>query len=269
MSRFLSANDVSAISDLLSGPRLGTFVGLTRSGSNSDAIELHQATMSMGIALMAVISLIEVALRNSACRELDVAFGAPGWLRQPPPNFKWAALEKHAVLKAEKQAQRSMYSKMPGAQKQALDLVAFPNGVPNGIKHRKLAEKRQATIAVPDGQVVSQLTFHFWKRLFSTDYEQKLWRRALKRVFPNKSITRAQVATELEILYEIRNRLAHHEPVYNARLTSALNAIDFVAMNLGGHSSSFENPFSKLILPQRDILAGHVAVFQATLHRLR
>lgn len=267
MSRFLSASDVAAIGNFLSAPRLSTFVNLTKSKQHEDAIELHQATMSLGIAIMAVTGFIEVGLRNAVCVELNTALGA-GWLRSPPISLRWAALEKVAIKKAETQAKRAAYSKMSGSEKVALDAIAFPTGTPAGIKHRKLAEKRQSAIVVSEGQVVAQLTMHFWKRLFSEEYEKTLWKRALKNVFPNKTISRAAVASQLEVIYEIRNRLAHHEPVYGRRLAGILEGIDFVSLNLGSARPSSETPFSKLIMPQRDILAGQVAIFEATFSRL-
>ncbi|MDE4173678.1 hypothetical protein PXK01_05900 [Phaeobacter sp. PT47_59] len=189
---------------------------------------MHQATMSLGVAILAVTGLIEVSLRNAVCHALDRDLGAAGWLRSPPPSLKWAGLEVLSIKTASKHAQRAAYSKMTGGEKSALDPAAFPGGVPAGIKHRKLAQKRQETITVVDGQIVAQLTMFFWKRLFSEHYEKALWKRSLKRVFPNKTYDRSLIASHLEVIYETRNRLAHHEPIYGRRLEAILSAIDFV-----------------------------------------
>jgi len=131
-----------------------------------------------------------------------------------------------------------------------------------------VAERRQATINVSAGQIIAQLTMHFWKRLFSDDYEKILWKRALKKVFPNKTISRSDVAKCLEVIYETRNRLAHHEPVYGRRLDAILEAVEFVCQNLGSVRPDMENAFSKLILPQKDTLMGQVAIFKSTFDRL-
>lgn len=268
MSRFMNSTELAALEKLLSKPRLGTYLNLTKSGRAEDAVELHQATMSLGVALLGITSLIEVALRNSICTELDITFGGAGWLRSPPSSLAWSALEVHAIKKAESQAKRSEYSKKSHADKQLLDAVAFPQGVPPGIKHKKLAQKRQETINVSDGQVVAQLTFHFWKRLFSEQYENSLWKRSLKRVFPNKTLARPNIANHLEVLYETRNRLAHHEPVFGARLDDTLSSIGFVVENLGAIFPTRESAFAKLIMPQQDILEGQVAIFRYTYTRL-
>lgn len=269
MSRYLTEADLTAIDVYLSTPRLSTYRSLVRDNSIEAAIELHQATMSLGIALMAVISLIEIALRNASCSEISKSFGTANWLRPggaPPIHF--SEEELRMIKQAEGQAQRAVYSKMTNAQKSVLDPLAYPNGTPQNIRHTTLVKARQRKIAVTDGQVIAQLTMVFWKKIYSDQYEPTLWKRALKKVFPNKTITRAQVASYLEVLYESRNRLAHHEPVYGARLDKALTAIEFVSMNVGSRVPSWENSFSKLILPQRDILEGQVAIFKTTFLRL-
>lgn len=268
MSRFLTPDDADHISDFLSAPRLQTFLDLTRSGLREDAIELHQATMSLGVAIMAVTGLIEVSLRNAACKQLDTMYGRPDWLRNPPQTLRWQNLEGGSIRRAQKQARRAAYSKMTGPQKAALDAQAFPGGRPPGLSHEDLASRRQATISVADSQVIAQLTMHFWKRLFSDQYETMLWKRGLRKVFPNKSLNRADVASQLEVIYEMRNRLAHHEPVYGSRLEAVLEAISFVSTHLGNRDPNMVSPFAKLILPQRDILSGQVAIMRSTFERL-
>ena len=256
---------------MISAPRLATYVALTRSGSRQDAIELHQATMSLGVALSAVTGLIEIALRNSACHELNETFSAGTWLRPEAAAstpIDWVTHERNNIKQAQVRAQRAKYSKLSGPAKVALDSRAFPGGAPVDISHADRAKGRQRVISVDDSQVIAQLTFYFWKRLFSDHYEKTLWKRALKRVFPNKTLSRADVASRLETIYEIRNRLAHHEPVYGARLDGALEAIDFLSQNLGSRVPTVHSPFSKLIMPQKDILEGQVAIFRSTFSRL-
>ena len=267
MSRFLSAEDVTNICQLLSQPRLQTFRDLTR--SDEDAIELHQATMSLGVAIMAVTGLIEVSLRNAVCSALTGDLGVADWLRKPPSGLNWHDLEVSAISTAEKRARRAEYSKMTDAEQAALDRVAYPSGVPAGIKHRKLVEIRRAAISISDSQIIAQLTMGFWKRLFSEHYEKTLWNRSLKGVFPNKTYPRSLISDHLYVLHETRNRLAHHEPIYGSRLESILRAIEFITENLGVRIPSPEAPLAKLIMPQRDILVGQVEVFNSTLKRLR
>ena len=224
--------------------------------------------MMLGGALMSVTGVIEIALRNAVCNQLRADFGDPNWLRKPPKPFGWAKIEKDRIDQAEKQARRSAYSKLSNGEKKALDAKAYPKGVPDCISHARLASARQKAMSVSEGQVISQLTIFFWKRLFAEHYERTLWKRSLKRVFPNKTYSRANIAEKLEDIYQIRNRLAHHEPVYGTRLARIVRAVDFVMENLGSRRPNPESPVAKLTLPHRDQLNSQIAVFNDTFDRL-
>ncbi|PVE49897.1 hypothetical protein [Rhizobium rhizogenes] len=266
MSRNLSAADIDAIKLLISQERLGTFRAITH--SDDDAIELHQASMLLSSSLMSVTGMLEIAIRNAVCSMIQQDYGVADFLRTPPSGLHWHALEKKKIDEAEAQARRASYSKLESPQKDALDAIAFPHGVPANIKHTNLAKKRQAAITVSMGQVVSQLTIFFWKRLFSEQYEPTLWKRSLKKVFPNKTFSRAIIADHLEVFYQARNRLAHHEPVYGTRLERIVEAIDFLSQNLGSRTPNPESPIAKFVLPHRELLDSQIAVFQSTFQRL-
>ena len=237
--------DIAAIAALLSPERLAALTALT--GSTRTAVELHQATLSLNADLMNVIAGIELSLRNSVCENLTVHFGAPGWLIRPTAPFQWKAIENGIVQKALDSARRAEYSKMTQAQKTALDARAFPQGRPANTSHLKRAVARRRQIPVSDGKVIAETTLYFWKRLYSSDYEQTLWRTTLKKTFPNKATKRAQVADKIEDIYQARNRLAHHEPVLHKRFRDTITAVEFVAENLGATAPSKDTPLAKLI----------------------
>jgi hypothetical protein len=245
MSSALTDADIVAITILLSPERLAALVALT--GSPRTAIELHQETMSLNASLMTVISSVELSLRNTVSENLTTFFGTPGWLTHPPAPFQWRPIENQNAQKALDSARRSDYAKMSQAQKGALDAAAFPNGRPANTSHQKRAVLRRRQIQVSDGKVIAETTFYFWKRLYSGDYEQTLWRTTLKRTFPNKKTKRPQVAEQLENIYQARNRLAHHEPVLHKRFKDTMAAITFISENLGVATPSKDTPLAKLI----------------------
>lgn len=80
------------------------------------------------------------------------------------------------------------------------------------------ARTRATRSDVPEtlGRVVAELTFAFWRYLVSSRYDRSLWRPALRYTFPGKS--RRTVATTLESLHLLRNRIAHHEPIHHLDL---------------------------------------------------
>jgi hypothetical protein len=253
MSRALTDADVAAVVAFLSQERLEYFRQLTR--SHRDAIDVHQIAMQLSSALMPVVGIIEIALRNAVSAELQRCFATPDWLMNPPPPFAWKGDEKAKTIQGQMSAKRAAYAKLSNSQKNALDAIAFPGGVPANISHEHHARCRQQAIVVTDGQVLAQLTLFFWKRLFSPDYEATLWKRGLKNVFPNKRIDRAVVSGHLEHLYVCRNRVAHHEPVYGQRLSEALNAIDFMANNFQSVTPRADTPLSKILDPYMPALA--------------
>ena len=241
----LSDADVPVVVQLLSEERLKHLINLT--DCPRAAIRLHQESLSLGAALMNVMGVIEIALRNSICQNLEQHFGAHDWLLNPPSPFAWKEPEQSKALAALDNARRAEYSKLTQAEKTALDALAFPNGRPEVLAHLQRSKKRRRYIDVTHGKVVAELTLYFWKRLYGPDYEQTLWRTTLKKTFPNKSLKRADVAEQLERVYQARNRLAHHEPVLHKRFEDTMRGVHFVIENLGIAKPGGETALARLL----------------------
>lgn len=259
--------DIREIALFVSSERLAAFHTIT--GSERDAISLHQQVLAVGSALTPILAIFEISLRNTVCEQLRTAFGNPGWLKTPPAPFEWGDEEKNKIKEAERHAQRASYAKLTNVQKRALDDIAYPQGVPANVKHETRVKARQRAIQVTNGQVVAQLTLYFWKRLFSDDYAKTLWKRSLRQIFPNKRLERADVSKHLEILYQARNRVAHHEPIYDDRLAEVLVAVEFVSQNFRSRRPSDDTPLAKLLRPHRTALDGEVKALQTMLGTFR
>lgn len=70
------------------------------------------------------------------------------------------------------------------------------------------------------GRVVAELSFGFWTSLFDVRYEQILWPRLLKAVFPfmpRHIRTRKTLSKRLHSIRHLRNRVFHHEPIWHWR----------------------------------------------------
>lgn len=252
MSTTLSDPEILRAASLLSGERLAALMRIT--GTERDAFEVHQQMMAVAASLMPITGLIEISLRNAICDRLRQMFGAPDWLNNPPAPFLWRGEEASSLKRAIRQGQRAEYAKKSNADKKALDALAYPQGVPPGTTHEERAKARQRAIPLNAGQQIAQLTIHFWKRLFSSDYEATLWARSLKRLFPNKKLSRSDIAIHLEAIYQARNRIAHHEPLYGRRLEKTLAAIDFVAQHFEEKEPNSDSILCKMIGDQRQIL---------------
>lgn len=260
------------ITALLSPERMATFQGIT--GNEADALLVHNQALAVAAALMPVIAMIEIVLRNGICEQLRPFAGpeAPNWLLSPAPNrLKWHEDEQRKLHEAVRHAQRAAYGKLTNPQKTSLDGKAFPGGVPNGIKRAKRVRQRQEQIQVGLGQVIAQLTLGFWKGLFAAEYEAALWKPVLRKLFPNKAVTRLVVAAHLETLYGARNRLAHHEPIMQARLDAVMASLEWVILNFGQTAPSPESSlgllageFFEAARVQRDALENLLARYAVT-----
>lgn len=70
-----------------------------------------------------------------------------------------------------------------------------------------------------EGRVVAELTLGFWRYLLIARYEHSLWNPAIRAGFPalahlSGSDSRKEVHQRIEKLNYLRNRVAHHEPIY-------------------------------------------------------
>lgn len=238
---------------LLSPERLTPFLTIT--GTEQDAIELHNQSLRLNAAIMPVIALIEIGLRNAISEQLRAKLGVPNWLTAPPrTHLVWHGKEVDSIKKAIVHAQRAAYAKLTNAEKKALDTLAYPNGIPAGLPRARRVRARQAQIQVSIGQTIAQLTLSFWKGLFSVDYEAALWKPVLRRLFPNKAIERVDVARHLEVIYEARNRIAHHEAVIDGRLDSLLDSLDYITQNFGAKQPGADAIMIRMTAPFRAVL---------------
>ena len=68
-------------------------------------------------------------------------------------------------------------------------------------------------------RVVSELPFGFWKYLLSKRYESSLWTQCLRHAFPGlQPQRRSLVFSSVHESHVLRNRIAHHEPIFNRDL---------------------------------------------------
>lgn len=68
-------------------------------------------------------------------------------------------------------------------------------------------------------RVITELSFGFWTFLLSRKYEASLWTGALRHSFPNlQPQERAVAYSAMQNLHTVRNRIAHHEPIYQRDL---------------------------------------------------
>lgn len=72
-------------------------------------------------------------------------------------------------------------------------------------------------------KIIPELPFYFWQNLFTARFDNKIWKHCLKNTLPNANHgnlikLRESVFYDLENIRKLRNRIAHHEPIFNRNL---------------------------------------------------
>jgi len=184
--------------ELLSDERLAPYL-IAADGDLGRAIRLHEYNTRLGQALYADLQGVEVILRNALSRVLTTHFARTDWYDEP------VLCQHHPHLKAV-----------------------------SGAKSRLLREGKPLT----SGRIVAELSFGFWVGLTGPAHSRNgLWNRALYKAFPNARLQRAGCHMALDRLRKLRNRIAHHEPVFardsrtdGATMIDVLGWIDPIAV---------------------------------------
>lgn len=74
-------------------------------------------------------------------------------------------------------------------------------------------------------RVVTALSFGFWVALTKNFYARPLWTPFLYKTFPRRRMNHKDAFQRLKPLQDLRNRVAHHEPVFKRNLKSDLDTV--------------------------------------------
>jgi hypothetical protein len=113
-----------------------------------------------------------------------------------------------------------------------MSMLSYP--LPQKLENAKESILRQGKLLTP-GRIVAELSFGFWTALVGRKYEKRLWVPHIHRAFPNAlrhvdaearprkkpaMLGRGDIAMRLEGVRQLRNRIAHHEPILHYQLES-------------------------------------------------
>lgn len=75
--------------------------------------------------------------------------------------------------------------------------------------------------------MIAELRFAFWQHMFTARYDVRLWNPNISTLFPHSTgITarnlRSRIHHDLDVIRELRNRIAHHEPIFTRGLADDL-----------------------------------------------
>ena len=171
--------------DIISKERMHKYL-LACNNESKRAMTLYRYNMKLSQEIFALISCFEVALRNRIDKEMKIHFGND-WLRDfilPGGQFYYDPRVEGTRRIIEKAYNGLMRE--------------------HSYSHSKL---------------LSELEFGVWKFMFN-NVQYRLGNRCLLHIFPNKPkstktnrIDNSRIFLELDYINNIRNRIAHHEPI--------------------------------------------------------
>lgn len=172
--------ETTAVKDVLSHARLSTYEKAT---TKSSAIELYVWNAHVSGAMLLPLHICEVSIRNGISDMLTKVYG---------PKWAWST----GFEKSLPASHANYYS-------QLADLIG--------------ARKNKTSI----GNVIPDLKFVFWQKMFTSKHDARLWNTYLYDIFPNvvrcKKVAqlREEIYNDLELIRGLRNRIAHHEPIFS------------------------------------------------------
>jgi hypothetical protein len=188
---------------------------LRAAGGNHDrALAIYEWNNALAAALFRDLSHLEVGLRNGYDRALldhpDVV--GRDWL--DPDVYRNHLFARHMALD-------------DGGNMQ--DKNATPRS--NITSARKACGYDRPDSGTPRGKVIAELMFGFWSYLTDSLHEKTLWVPALHTAY-EAGADRARIHAALTELRELRNRIAHHESVFDRPVENYRRRVVYVAANL-------------------------------------
>ena len=165
---------------LLNSDRIATYLRACH-GNQDEALRLYAWNIEVASAFWGSFNVLEVALCNVIHSELSTLAGQEEWWNA---QIGLHQFEQHRVTDAITAARRAKGS------------------------------------AVVTGHVVAELSLGFWTGLLANRYHQRLWVPALHAAFPHLVGPRRELHRKQESLRKLRNRIAHHEPIFARNLTA-------------------------------------------------
>jgi hypothetical protein len=154
-----------------------------------DALELYAWNAHISAALMIPSHFAEVLTRNAVSDALTTVYG---------PNWPWSTAFT-----------LSLPSPHPPVYNPRRDL-------------ERTRGKHQTT-----GKIIADLKLAFWGTMFTARHHDRLWKNQIHGLFPNATEQdarklRERIRVDLDHIRNLRNRLAHHEPVITRNLADDL-----------------------------------------------
>lgn len=176
----------------LSGERFDVYLAATT--SRREALDLYEWNAEASAAAFRDLSSIEIAIRNAYNHAIEGAWtGQDHWTDHPatmfPPVYRTRG--------------RGVRVDINGKSREIL-----------------VAARSKVGASAPPGKVVAELSFGFWRYLSTRGHEKTMWLPYLRHAFPAGTDRGRDVDQPIQALHHLRNRVAHHEPLFSLNLAN-------------------------------------------------
>jgi hypothetical protein len=181
----LTAAQVKTIVSALSAARLETYIA-ARDRNRRRALSLYEWNAVVSAAFMVPLHICEVVLRNTIVEEIERVYGS-AW------HMPRSALEG-----------------------------SLPRRLTGYSAFTELARARTSSAKARD--IVPNLTFMFWTSMLTRRHDARLWNVRIKPAFPHlpahlvPPMARRLLHHQVDAIRVLRNRIAHHEPIFSRDL---------------------------------------------------
>lgn len=160
-------------------------------GDEQKALALYQLNAELGASFWVDLMWLEITLRNSINAELSASF-TDHWFQAPAFTDRLGDVPRKFLA-------------------QSVEASTHSSASASGYAA---------------GKIIANLTFGFWTGLVSKHYTHSLWIPSLRKMFDISSAPdRAAIHQALESARRLRNRIAHHEPIFHLNLMSLNSSI--------------------------------------------
>jgi hypothetical protein len=168
--------NINTLEDLFTKARIDSY----RGDAAQTILDKYHLNIQLSEAMLPALSYLEVCLRNRLDQTIKIFFGSD-WLITP--HARLISLKDQTKIK-------EIYTRI----------------------------KREKHTNPGHDDILAQMTFGFWCTFFHKKYDPLIWHKknALRNVFPNlarNNRKRSYVEQRILLVKELRNRIAHHEPI--------------------------------------------------------
>ena len=187
-----TTEQLSNIPNMLSQPRFATYLQHCNN-DRASALALYQWNLELSSAFVIPLHILEVSLRNAVVESLEIVHTS---------NWPW---------------NQGLIRRLPNPKVGYSPTRDLSN----------VAKMQNPTM----GKVVAELKFVFWEKMFTKRHDKRLWNNHIRTSFPNAPLTmteaqiRAQIYNDVFTIRKLRNRIAHHEPIFTRNLQNDFDKI--------------------------------------------